>query len=73
MEETFIGKYKIEMVNEYKVLPLTEEKTVEATINFYATDGWQVLVFSRTADGKYYALMFRSKQKELRPEGRLID
>lgn len=72
MEESFMGKYKIEMVKEYKFLPPTDEKTVEATINSYATDGWQVLVFSRTADGKYYTLMSRSKQKELRPKGQLI-
>ena len=68
-----MGKYKIEMMKEYKVLPPTDEKTVEATVNSYATDGWQVLVFSRTADGKYYTLMFRSKQKELRPKGQSID
>ena len=69
MEESFMGKYKIEMVNEYKVLPPMDEKAVEAAINSYATDGWQVLVFSHTTDGKYYALMFRVKQKELKPKG----
>jgi hypothetical protein len=69
MEESFMGKYKIEMVNEYKVLPPMNEKAVEAAINSYATDGWQVLVFSRTADGEYYTLMFKVKQKELKPKG----
>jgi hypothetical protein len=63
-----MGRYKIEMVYEYKVLPPMEEKKVEETINSYATDGWQVLVFRRTADDKYYALMYRVKQKELRPK-----
>jgi hypothetical protein len=69
MEEPFMGKYKIEMVNEYKVLPPMDEKAVEATINSYAIDGWKVFVFSRIADGEYYALMFRVKQKELKPKG----
>jgi len=61
------------MVHEYKMLPPMDEKTVEETINTYATDGWQVLVFSRTVDNKYYALMFRVRQKELKPKGQLID
>ena len=68
MEESFMRKYKIEMVNEYKVLPPMEEKIVEATINSYAIDGWQVHVFNCNVAGKYYALMFRSKKKELRPK-----
>jgi len=33
-----MGKHKIEMVEEYKVVPPTDEKTVEATINSYARD-----------------------------------
>jgi hypothetical protein len=69
MKESFMGKYKIEMMYEYKVLPPMDEKAVEAAINSYAADGWQVLLFSRTADGEYYALMFRVKQKELKPKG----
>jgi len=68
MEESFMGKYKIEMLYEYKVLPPMNEKAVETAINSYATDGWQVLVFSRTIDGEYYTLLFRVKQKELKPK-----
>ena len=73
MEESFMRRYKIEMVHEYKVLPPMDEKTVEETINAYATDGWQVFVFSRTVDNKYYALMFRVRQKESKPKGQLVD
>jgi hypothetical protein len=62
-------RYKIEMVYEYKMLPPTDEKTIEETINTYASDGWQVFIFNRTVDNKYYALMFKVKQKELRPKG----
>lgn len=61
------------MEHEYKLLPPMDGKTVEDTINAYATDGWQVFVFSRTFGNKYYALMFRVRQKELKPKGQLID
>lgn len=63
MEESSIRKHKIEMVKEYKVLPPMGEKSVEATINSHARDGWEVLVFNRVANGKYYTLMVRAKQK----------
>ena len=69
MEESFMARYKIEMLHEYKVLPPMDEKTVEAAINNLAAEGWQVLEFSYTADNKYYALMFRVRQRELKLKG----
>jgi hypothetical protein len=73
MEESSMEKYKIEMMKEYKVLPPMDENAVETAINSCAIEGWQVLVFSRTAEGNYYTLLFRTKQKQLRLKGQSID
>ena len=62
-EELFMEKYKIEMIREYKFLAPMDRNAVEAAINSYAIDGWQVLVFNHTPESKFYALCSRKNRK----------